>query len=117
MPPLPDLPDLPAPDHHEPDAEFVADLRRLLADPEFQRTALVNALDYAQAVGFAAWESEPDATPRERLLMALERASEALISLGVAIEAMEQGGVTEEGKREVSGEPLEDCVRDRTSDP
>ncbi len=116
MPPLPDPHDLPAPDHHEPDAEFVADLRRLLADPEFQRTALSNALDYAQAVGFAAWESEPDAPPRVRLQMALERASEAMISLGVAIEEMEQGGVTAEGKREVSGEPVADRARVRTND-
>ncbi len=81
-----DLPDLPAPDDHDPHAEFVGELRRLLAEPEFQRTALSNALDYAQAVGFAAWESEPDAPPRVRLQMALERASEALVALALAIE-------------------------------
>ncbi len=79
------MPDLPAPDAHDPRADFIPELRRLLADPEFHTSALSNALEAAEAAAFAAWEREEDRPAVERMRIALQAAREELERLGSAL--------------------------------
>ena len=57
------MPDLPAPDDHDPHAQFVAQLLALLDDPRFHTSALASALHYAQAAAYAAWEGADGHAP------------------------------------------------------
>ena len=79
------MPDIPAPDAHDPRGPFLAQIRHLLDDPTFQLTALTNALEFGEVAARAAWEASKGQKPLDRLLLALQAAAEELEGLGTAM--------------------------------
>jgi hypothetical protein len=86
----------PAPDAPTPDADHIAVLRRLLADPDPERRedAVTIAVEWAEAAAIDAWDQAAGRPPRERLLAVLRAVSEAMEEIRVGLEA---GDVTDEG--------------------
>jgi hypothetical protein len=81
-----------------PDAEHIALLRRLLADPDRarQEDAVTIAIEWAEATAIDTWDQAAGQPPRQRLLAALQAAAEAMEELGLQLEA---GAKVKRGRR------------------